>query len=169
MYTDKIMLNDFELLYMAHQKNEMAYQILSEKYSALIYRCIYNKVDHKQFRFIKEDVYQEAINTLVHSVDSYRDDCGVLFSSFCMLCINRKLSDIAKQMRKGKYLSICECSLDAPLDGAASIQYGEVVEDTHYEYRPVEYTHFTVLKEIMIEAADTLDETERKIFLYNIV
>ncbi len=159
-------LNDFELLYMAHQKDEAAYRLLIEKYSALIYHCIFNRVDRRQVKFVKEDVYQEGINTLVNSVDSYRDDCGVLFSSFCMLCINRRLSDIVKQMRKGKYLSVSEYSLDAPIDRFSGVQFSDCVEDTHYEYRPEEYTRGRVLKELLIGAADTLNEEEKKIFLY---
>lgn len=159
-------LNDYELLYMMRQKNEDAYQLMLDKYTPAVIHVIFRKIDAKYRNYIFEDAFQEAMTMLFSSMDSYREDSGVKFFSFGVLCVERKLLDIIKRMSRGTYLSWSEFSLDAPLEPNSSSRYEDIVEDRHYEYRPEEYSRAVFLQEELLLAVDKLDEEERKVYLY---
>ncbi len=159
-------LNDFELIYMAHQNNEDAHKLLIDKYTSAITHVICQKMDMEQRKYLFEDAFQEASAMLFNSVDSYRDDSGIKFFTFSILCIDRKLSDILRKVRRGTYLSVSELSLDAPLDKNTNGRYVDLVEDLHYEYQPEEYLKAIFLKDELLKAADKLEEKERKIYMY---
>lgn len=159
-------LNDYELIYMAHQKDDDSYRLMIKKYTPVIAHLIFQKINSRQRKFLFEDIFQEASAMLVNAVDSYRDDSNTRFFTFSIMCIERRITDIIRKMQRGTYMSVSEFSLDAPLDRYTVSNYGDVLEDPHYEYRPEEYSKEVFLKEQLLAAADKLGDKERKIYLY---
>ena len=90
--------NDYELLYLAQDKNEEAIEILNNKYSPLINsRCnyYYQKSDKKGFDF--NDLYQEALIGFNEAINSYNQDNNALFYTFALTVIDNKIVSFLKK------------------------------------------------------------------------
>lgn len=158
--------NDFELLYMIRQHDDGAYELLCKKYRPLICQIVIRSVYYHYRDLIKEDLIQEGMGVLSTSVDCFRDDGGAVFSTFCGICVSRKIKDIVRKIKSGRYLVCFDgISLDREIDPDGT-SYFELVEDTHYEYRPKEHLDAQLLKDEINKASKRLTENERKIMAY---
>ncbi len=84
--------NDYELLDLIYENDEIAYNIMLKKYKPVIYNkaleyYTYLKDNgYKGFTF--DDFLQEGIVTFDHAVKSYDSNRGSLFYSFLLVCLN---------------------------------------------------------------------------------
>lgn len=85
-------MNDFELLYMIHQKDEVAHQLLVDKYCRVIWKIVSSCINHYHPRGVeKDDLYQEGLIALVDAMHSFREDIQAPFYSFAFICIERQV------------------------------------------------------------------------------
>ncbi len=99
-------LNDNELLYLISENDDVAKEILIEKYKPLI-KSIVNKYNINSFE--KEDVYQESMLCLVKAINTYNDIYNMSFNCYFTMLLKRKIVDlIRKETTKVNY-SYSDC------------------------------------------------------------
>lgn len=106
--------NDFELIYMAKEKNEEAIEILYDKYKPLLEkkaREYYSLSKNKGVEF--SDYLQEAMIGFEEAIISFDNNSNTLFYTFVNLCVDRQLKTAFVKLNRGKHKILNEAiSLD---------------------------------------------------------
>ena len=96
-------LNDNELIIQAKEKNEVAINMLYEKYNPLI-----TKKCSSYFKYVKDkgidfnDLKQECLIGFEESIQSYSQDNKALFYTFTSLCMDRQIITFIKKVNRNK-------------------------------------------------------------------
>ena len=106
--------NDFELIYMAKEKNEEAIEMLYDKYKPLLEkkaREYYSLSKNKGVEF--SDYLQEAMIGFEEAIISFDNYSNTLFYTFVNLCVDRQLKTAFVKLNRGKHKILNEAiSLD---------------------------------------------------------
>ena len=83
--------NDYELLDLIYDNDEVAYDIMLKKYKPVIYgRALeyfnYLKTNHYE-GFTLDDFYQEGVIAFNHAIKKFDSNKGTLFYSFLLVCL----------------------------------------------------------------------------------
>lgn len=115
--------NDYELIYMAKEKNEDALKYLYEKYKPLLEkkaRECSKIIGNKGIEY--NDVLQECMIAFQEAIDVFDQDGKALFYTFVNLCVDRQLKSlITKTNRMKNKLFNESISLDNVYDNEESI------------------------------------------------
>lgn len=96
--------NDYELVYLAQERNEDAIELLYQKYYKLI-----NNSAKKAFNYLNksglelEDVILEAKIGFEEAILGYNQDDSTIFFSFAKLCIDRQLKSLLLKYSGNKH------------------------------------------------------------------
>jgi len=96
--------NDYELVYLAQEHNEIAIDILHEKYNSIIQnksKKIFNFFSNKSLEL--NDILQEALIAFDDAIMSYNQNDNALFYTFANMCIERRLMTFFKSQTRNKY------------------------------------------------------------------
>lgn len=96
--------NDYELVSMAQEHNELAINVLHEKYNKIIYnksRKVYNLLKDKGLEL--SDVIQEAMIGFEEAIMGYNQDDSAIFYTFACLCIDRQLKTLIVKQGRDKH------------------------------------------------------------------
>ena len=95
-----IKYNDNELLYLISEKDEVALEIMMNKYEPLIKSMLVRyKIKSKNF----EDFHQECLMTLYNCVNKYREDRKISFNSYLEMSLNYCIQNILKKEKSYFY------------------------------------------------------------------
>ena len=95
-----IKYNDNELLYLISEKDEVALEIMMNKYEPLIKSMLVRyKIKSKNF----EDFYQECLMTLYNCVNKYREDRKISFNSYLEMSLNYCIQNILRKEKSYFY------------------------------------------------------------------
>ncbi|MBR0385092.1 MAG: hypothetical protein IJI05_00925 [Erysipelotrichaceae bacterium] len=122
-------INEYELLYLARQRNEEAFNLLLELYKPMFY-SIYGKIHKPNDTFRIEDAMQAACIGLYHAVFYYREDQKMAFHNFVNLCASREMKAWRKKEISSNYIdSKPILSLDYELKDSEGISFYETIGD----------------------------------------
>lgn len=121
--------NDFELIYMAKEKNEEAIKYLYDKYKPLLEkkaREYYSVSKNKGVDF--SDYLQEAMIGFEEAIISFDNNSNTLFYTFVNICVDRQLKTAFAKLNRAKHKILNEAvSLDYMYDEDYSI--GDFVKE----------------------------------------
>lgn len=95
--------NDYELICMAKENDEVASEILYKKYEPLIANkasSFYKKYGNGKMDY--EDFYQEALISFGESITNYNDSLNALFYTFTSVCMENRLNSFTKKINNNK-------------------------------------------------------------------
>lgn len=92
-----IKYNDNELLYLAQENDDLAKEVLIDKYKALILSNI-SKLNLGQDE--KDEFFQEGLISLVSAIDTYDEKYYFSFNGYFQLILKRKFIDLLKAKNK---------------------------------------------------------------------
>lgn len=146
--------NDYELMYMIYQKDELAMQLLTKKYGHLIdstiSRIVYNR---DVYQSVHDDFYQLGLIMLFECLENFNDQKSAKFSTFFVLCYERKLrNDLRGYYRQGMRPQDI-VSFDTYVDAAGEFTLWENTESYSYELRGDYYYNYVTLQ---AQIADTI-------------
>lgn len=148
MFLDEI--SDDLLISLYREGNQVAIDLLHERYNVFLYGFIHSILKKENFYFEYKELFQELFLLLLNCIDRYDEDNGC-FYFFVKKCVERKLFDIVKKTKKNKNVY----SLDEWYYQDGGERYVDyVMEDNCLMY------YETELYEIL---EDKLDEKEMKI------
>lgn len=91
--------NDYEIIALLREGNEEAINLLFEKYTPLIYK----KIDRFNLNFDREDMYQEGLMMLHHSVKKFRTSFNKTFTRYFEMNLERHyISIVSKNVRRSE-------------------------------------------------------------------
>lgn len=96
--------NDYELVYLAQEHNELANDILCRKYNMILEskaRRVLNLLKPSGFEL--NDIFQEALIAFGNAIMSYNQDDKATFYSFANLCVERRLITMIRDRYRKKY------------------------------------------------------------------
>ena len=115
--------NDFELIYMAKEKNEEAIEMLYDKYKPLLdkkARECYLLCKNKGLEY--NDFLQEAMIGFEEAIFSFDLNSNTLFYTFVNICVDRQLNTILAKLNRKKHKLLNEAiSLDYTYEDNFSI------------------------------------------------
>lgn len=122
------MHNEFELVYMIHQKDEYASEELFNKYRLLVNKLVNDTISsYPSLSFYREDIQQESYITLMELVNTYRDDQNASFKTFLYVCVLRKIKAMLRHYLSQKNLAnIYAISLDDFISEDSNIYLAEL-------------------------------------------
>lgn len=96
--------NDYELLMLYNEKDELAKNLLYEKYSYIIPLVINKyKRNYIKLKIDEQEVYSEANVGFSDALTNYRDDKNASLPTFITLCIERRLFSLARKYMTQKH------------------------------------------------------------------
>ena len=97
--------NDYELIYMIRENNDVEYEVLFKKYEPLI-----KNIAGKYISFVKnnggefDDLVQEGFVSLNSAINSFDENKGILFYTLANVCIERGMQRYCKKLSTKKNL-----------------------------------------------------------------
>ncbi len=157
--------NDNELLYMIHQKDELALGCFITKYLKLAESVISKVVyDKRVYRSAHDDLYQTSLIVLNDCVDAFNSLKATKFSTFYVLCLERKIRTLVQDLyRKAGYGGI-SISLDWTIDEFGEYTLGESIESVDYQIRGDYMFNYKQLENLVNETLSNESPLEQNIF-----
>lgn len=158
-------LNDYELLYLVHQKVEAAEEELIEKYKRLIWKLIQSCINRYHPRGVeKDDLYQESLIALMDASSAYREDYNAPFYSFVSLCIERHIKTYLRRYNSLSSRQFYHClSLDTMVAEGENLYLHEVIADNG-QGKSYLSLYESELEEFMSTDYDMFSQLEKTIF-----
>lgn len=150
------MENDYELIYMAQEKNEIAIEYLVNKYKYIIALVIGKNLGKmKVLRIDSADVYNLGLLSLHRAIDQFNAMDGIAFSSFATILINRSINNYFKSLNRKK---------DSIFLNSISIEteYENIMLDESFE--PSKIVELEQFKEYKVQIIDALTDLEKSIY-----
>ena len=122
-------LNDYELIYEVRENNEIAYNVLYDKYKNLINKIAREYyIKNKNSRIEYEDLVQEGFYGMSLAIKGY-DETSTLFYTYVSLCIRREIERYIKTFERNKNTVLNEAvSLSYPLDDTGETTLEDVIK-----------------------------------------
>ena len=105
-------LNDYELLYLIYQSDDLAFNELSCKYEAYIIYLVDSIYRTDPCGVSKEDCIQECKLRFYEAVKSFRDDQGCSFLTYLTVCVKRKMMGFQRYKHQYVQRAVGMMSLD---------------------------------------------------------
>lgn len=111
--------NDNELVYMIHEDDETATNLIVEKYKPLILKILKDYISEYNIIGIEiSDMYQEGLIGLIHAIKTFDKDKDTLFYTYASKCIKTTImSTIRNTFRNKNRVLNNSYSLDFLIDG----------------------------------------------------
>ena len=85
-------MNDYELIYLAQEENEIAHDILNQKYSNII-KLLINKRKIKIKNFEYNELYNLCLTAFNSAIYKYNQDNNATFATFASVVINNQITN----------------------------------------------------------------------------
>lgn len=152
--------NDYELLYMIRQQDEMAFQYLFKKYESHLKMLIAKKWNCSFSLFDENDLLQLAYLKVLEAIEAYNETRECSFCTYMTMCVLRKLTS---QRRTELRHRIVSYSLQKEVHEASETLYEEKVENNQSLYNPSYYIEYKLVLAQMKKFVDSLSEADKKI------
>ena len=115
--------NDFELIYMAKEKNEDAIKCLYKKYKPLLSKKAFEYYSVSKNKGVEfNDLLQEAMIGFEEAIYSFDPNSDILFYTFVNVCVDRQLKTAIAKLNRAKHRLLNEAiSLDYTYEDDFSI------------------------------------------------
>lgn len=114
-------MNDYELVYLAQEENESAYEMLLQKYNMLIALLISKKEKkYKKYQIEYIDLYNDCLKAFNRAIYKYNPNCDACFATFVSVVINNQITNSSRRLNSQKQQNInSTLSLDYEHEGLA--------------------------------------------------
>ena len=173
-----MMENDYELIYLAQENNELAQEYLIAKYKYIISLIINKNIGIiKKLKLDREDIYNIGLLALIEAIKSYNSEDST-FSFYATLLINRSIVSFIKNHSSKKdlmflnsisfdenQLNISTAILNPDKIVSSEEDYQELIEKIYQELTDLEKTIYDLLSEYSIsEISKILNMEIKKIY-----
>lgn len=159
-------IDDDECIYMCRKGNELAWQLLQEKYKAFIYSWIDSAVTtYRYLSLSRDELYQSMLLVWHDAVEAYQEEYG-LFYSYAKLCVTRDLISFLRQETSDQSKKVNRSySLDEPISESEGTTYGDLLESHYWSTSPTATYEVNETWERIENVIDEqLSEQERQVF-----
>lgn len=157
-------LNDYELLYMIHSKEETALKMLLDKYSGYLWK-ISREIWNDGFPgWDVDDLVLIAREKLIEACESYNEQKGACFNTYMTMCVIRRLASLKRKAVKEK-MRYPTVSLDALSCGTkAEGSFAFLARNNQQVFEPEFYVQYKELITRTRRFIDQLSEPEKRLW-----
>jgi len=131
-------INEYELLYLCRENDEISQRALIERYHRAIWAIIHHILPHKPAYIDLDDLYQEGLIALMEAVNNYKEDENASFSTFARVCIEREILSVLRKYSGQSYRLLTHAvSLDMSVSEDENIVLMDTIACQRKEYDPV--------------------------------
>ena len=125
--------NDNELVYMIHEDDETATNLIVEKYKPLILKILKDYITEYNIIGIEiSDMYQEGLIGLIHAIKTFNKDKDTLFYTYASKCIKTTIMSAIRNTFRSKNRALNNSfSLDSIVDGQKYSLQDLFADETH--------------------------------------
>lgn len=153
-------LNDYELLYMIRQQDEVAFQYLFKKYELYLKVLIAKSWNCSFSVFDENDLLQLSYLKMLDAIDAYNEIKECSFCTYVTMCVLRKLTALRRiELRRNTSFS-----LQNEVREASGIAYEEKLQNNQCLYEPSYYIEYKLVLARFRKFMDSLSEKDRKIW-----
>ena len=96
-------MNDYELIYLAQEENEIAKELLYKKYAKIINMLIYKKYPKiKKLNIDTKDMYSISLTALNDAINFYNQNKNATFATYLTVVINNSINKYIKKYSSKK-------------------------------------------------------------------
>ena len=96
-------MNDYELIYLAQEENEIAKELLYKKYAKIINMLIYKKYPKiKKLNIDIKDMYSISLTALNDAINFYNQNQNATFATYLTVVINNSINKYIKKYSSKK-------------------------------------------------------------------
>jgi len=100
-------INDYELIYLIRDEDDNYKDLLFEKYYPVVNNLVYKYFNkYKDILDEYNDLFQEGIIGFNYAIDKYDSQKNVSFYSYALLCIEGRIKDYIRKVRRNKNIII---------------------------------------------------------------
>jgi len=97
-------VNDYELVYQIRENDEIAYNVLFDKYSFIVNKLAYEYyLKNKNIGIEYEELCQEGFYAIAMALKDYNQDSS-LFYTYVSICVKREMERLIKFYRRNKQM-----------------------------------------------------------------
>lgn len=159
------MIGDFEYLYMIRKNDEVALNIMLERFDRLVWSRA-----HRYFNMYNpdgiavQDLYQEGRIAVYESFFSYEEARKVGLAYYIDLCVSSKIKTELRRCRGYSYKMLdSNYSLDMMISEDESLCLGDLASCDRMTNNPTLMAHYQEAYKIVMDILETLDDSEREI------
>lgn len=98
-----MLMNDYELIYLAQEENEIAKELLYKKYAKIINMLIYKKYPKiKKLNIDIKDMYSISLTALNDAINFYNQNQNATFATYLTVVINNSINKYIKKYSSKK-------------------------------------------------------------------
>ena len=98
-----MLMNDYELIYLAQEENEIAKELLYKKYAKIINMLIYKKYPKiKKLNIDTKDMYSISLTALNDAINFYNQNQNATFATYLTVVINNSINKYIKKYSSKK-------------------------------------------------------------------
>lgn len=158
-------INDYELLYMLHQKDDQAYFYLLNKYEGLMWSLVNQFWNERIPLLEREDFFSVACSKLFEAVNMYNEAKMASFYTYFILCVKRRFTTLIRSAEREKQgLGYNLLSLDSFVSEKKDTCYVDLIRNNQLIYEPNYYIRYNELKDCLAQFIGQLTVEERKIW-----
>jgi len=152
--------NDLELLDRIRQNDELALDVMLEKYKPLIVKKI------NQYMFPKAEIgdyIQEGYKVLLKAIDTYRDDYSKTFTRYFELLLTNRFNTLYKKSKNDKTIIIPE----EEIVDDASLEVDDYIDLSIYKFSKFEnqiYDLYFNRQESIDQICDELNVQHKQVY-----
>lgn len=123
-------LNDYEVLYMIKENDELAYNAMYDKYHPVISGIArkYSKT-FKHLDVEYEDLYQEGLCALSNAIREFKETNNCLFYTYLLVCVKREMEKYIKAKGRLKHRLLTDAiSIDQDIS-STDLRLGDIIPD----------------------------------------
>jgi len=156
--------NEYELIYMIRQKDQIALEKMLKKYRTVIDCKIAEIVyDKRLYQQQKDDLRQLGFILLHECLDSYNQSKTVKFSTFFGFCFERKIRNQLRSYYANNGANLKSLSLDQPVDENGDFTLGENIQSSYPEYQADSLVNYQDLLKLLKRVIADFSPLERRI------
>lgn len=151
--------NDYELVSLAQENNDIAIDLLHKKYKDLIYnksKKIYYCLRNRGLEL--SDVMQEAMIGFEEAIKAYNQDDNTLFYTFAMLCVDRQLKSLVLKQNRDKHKFLNEAITLDNDDDLYNILSNDITPETEFFSKEEANNIYNNLKDCLTEFEELVFE-----------
>lgn len=123
-------MNDYELLYLISENNDIAREILINKYRPVVYFIASKYYKYNQSKGVElQDLIQEGYYALLKSTESYQPTKNNLFYTYTSICIERTLQAFCRKLNNKKYEILNQSFSYEVCEPSSNKQYKNIISD----------------------------------------
>lgn len=101
-------INDYELIYQIRENDEVAYNVLFDKYSFIVNKLAYEYyLKNKNIGIEYDDLCQEGFYAIAMALKDYNQDSS-LFYTYVSICVRREMERLIKFHRRNKQMILSD-------------------------------------------------------------